>query len=165
MELKIAKADHLQRIMELINDAKAYLKSCGVDQWQNGYPDQHSIENDIRKGTGYLCIADEKIVGYVCIDFEGEPAYETLCGKWLSTQPYVVVHRLALDRHSRGKDLASQVFALAEVLAQKRNIHSFKVDTDNDNEIMKHLIEKNGFQYCGTICFDNSEKIAYEKLI
>ena len=78
MELKIAKADHLQRIMELINDAKAYLKSCGVDQWQNGYPDQHSIENDIRKGPGYLCIADEKIVGYVCIDFEGEPAYETL---------------------------------------------------------------------------------------
>ena len=50
----------MQRIMELINDAKAYLKSCGVDQWQNGYPDQHSIENDIRKGTGYLCIADEK---------------------------------------------------------------------------------------------------------
>ena len=83
----------------------------------------------------------------------------------LSTQPYVVVHRLALDRHSRGKGLASQVFALAEALAQKRNIHSFKVDTDNDNEIMKHLIEKNGFQYCGTICFDNSEKIAYEKLI
>lgn len=90
MELKIAKADHLQRIMELINDAKAYLKSCGVDQWQNGYPDQHSIENDIRKGTGYLCIADEKIVGYVCIDFEGEPAYETLCGKWLAHSPMLL---------------------------------------------------------------------------
>lgn len=39
------------------------------------------------------------------------------------------------------------------------------MDTDNDNQIMKHLLEKNGFQFCGTICFDNSEKIAFEKLI
>ena len=61
--------------------------------------------------------------------------------------------------------LASQVFEETERLARSREIHSFKVDTDNDNQIMKHLLEKNGFQFCGTICFDNSEKIAFEKLI
>lgn len=61
--------------------------------------------------------------------------------------------------------LASQVFEETERLARSREIHSFKVDTDNDNQIMKHLLERNGFQFCGTICFDNSEKIAFEKLI
>ena len=77
----------------------------------------------------------------------------------------MVVHRLALDASVRGRGLASQVFEETERLARSREIHSFKVDTDNDNQIMKHLLEKNGFQFCGTICFDNSEKIAFEKLI
>ena len=165
MELRTAAPEDLGKIMELIDQAKAFLKRNGVDQWQNGYPDQTCIEEDIRKGRGYLCIQDQDVVGYVCIDFEGEPAYDTLDGKWLSIQPYVVVHRLALDASVRGRGLASQVFEAAECLARLRGVHSFKVDTDNDNQIMKHLLEKNGFQFCGTICFDNSEKIAFEKLI
>ena len=165
MELRTAAPEDLGKIMELIDQAKAFLKRNGVDQWQNGYPDQTCIEEDIRKGRGYLCIQDQDVVGYVCIDFEGEPAYDTLDGKWLSIQPYVAVHRLAMDASVRGRGLASQVFEETERLARSREIHSFKVDTDNDNQIMKHLLEKNGFQFCGTICFDNSEKIAFEKLI
>ena len=77
----------------------------------------------------------------------------------------MAVHRLALDASVRGRGLASQVFEETERLARSKEIHSFKVDTDNDNQIMKHLLEKNGFQFCGTICFDNSETIAFEKLI
>ena len=165
MELRTAAPEDLGKIMELIDQAKAFLKRNGVDQWQNGYPDQTCIEEDIRKGRGYLCIQDQDVAGYVCIDFEGEPAYDTLDGKWLSIQPYVAVHRLALDASVRGRGLASQAFEETERLARSREIHSFKVDTDNDNQIMKHLLEKNGFQFCGTICFDNSEKIAFEKLI
>jgi len=30
---------------------------------------------------------------------------------------------------------------------------------------MQHILAKQGFQYRGTIRFDNSEKIAYEKLL
>ena len=87
MELRTAAPEDLGKIMELIDQAKAFLKRNGVDQWQNGYPDQTCIEEDIRKGKGYLCILDHDIAGYVCIDFEGEPAYDTLDGKWLSIQP------------------------------------------------------------------------------
>ena len=30
---------------------------------------------------------------------------------------------------------------------------------------MRHLLEKNGYGYCGVVTFDNSDKIAYEKLL
>lgn len=40
-----------------------------------------------------------------------------------------------------------------------------KVDTDADNKMMQQALKKFGFTYCGTVCFDNSEKIAFEKLI
>lgn len=30
---------------------------------------------------------------------------------------------------------------------------------------MQRVLEKQGFTYCGTVCFDNSGKIAFEKLL
>lgn len=165
MELKIAEVLDIPEIMALIAQAKAFLKQNGVVQWQDGYPDLACIERDVARNTGYLCVEQENIIGYLCIDFDGEPAYDKLDGKWLSIQPYVVVHRFALDNTVKGKGIGSKVFQMVGALSRNRGIHSFKVDTDNDNQIMKHLLQKNGFEYCGTICFDNSEKIAYEKLI
>ena len=51
MELRTAAPEDLGKIMELIDQAKAFLKRNGVDQWQNGYPDQTCIEEDIRKNN------------------------------------------------------------------------------------------------------------------
>lgn len=42
-------------------------------------------------------------------------------------------------------------------------VREFRVDTDAGNHKMQHILAKQGFQYRGTIRFDNSEKIAYEK--
>lgn len=165
MELRKAEVRELDIAMELIDQAKASLRAQGVDQWQSGYPDRECLRSDLERGTGYFCVEDGAAVGYLCVDFDGEPAYDTLDGAWLTEQPYVVVHRLALDDRVKGRGLASRVFALVEDLAGKRGIHSFKVDTDRDNRVMRHLLEKNGFTCCGTIRFDNSEKIAFEKLL
>ena len=66
---------------------------------------------------------------------------------------------------SRGKEAATIAIQLAEDLMKHRRMESFRIDTDENNEVMKHLLTKNGFTYCGTIWFDNSVKIAYEKLL
>lgn len=165
MELRKAKGDELDTAMALIDQAKAFLKQQGVDQWQSGYPDRDCIAADIAAEKGYFCVEDGTVAGYLCIDFDGEPAYASLNGTWLTQEAYVVVHRMALDDRVKGRGLASRAFALVEELARKRGVHSFKVDTDRDNRIMRHLLEKNGFTDCGTIRFDNSEKIAFEKRI
>ncbi len=42
---------------------------------------------------------------------------------------------------------------------------NFRIDTHNDNKIMQHVIEKNGFIRCGIIYVkDGSPRIAYEKI-
>ena len=43
MELRKAKREDLEQIMELIDNAKCFLRSQGVDQWQNGYPDNDCL--------------------------------------------------------------------------------------------------------------------------
>lgn len=164
--LKIACSHEESIAMDFINEAKALLKSRGVDQWQRGYPNEDTIRSDIAGQRGYFLMSEGRYLAYMCIDFDGEPAYDGLNGHWLNNDsPYGVLHRLAIGADSRGKGLATVSFKLAEELMQSRGVGSFRVDTDEDNAVMKHLLAKNGFTYCGTIWFDNSVKIAYEKLL
>ena len=173
IQLKVVQPNEIGIAMELINQAKQYLKEQGIDQWQNGYPDFTCIEKDIAAQKGYFLVDGEQkqadqVVGYLCIDFQGEPAYANLKGSWLGDVPYVVVHRLAIRDAYRGKGFANLVFDLVEALCNEeeyRAVQSIRVDTDKENTKMQHVLKKNGFVFCGTIWFDNSEKIAFEKLI
>lgn len=163
MDFIKATAAHTERIMELIEEAKAFLRASGVNQWQDGYPDHGDIEADIADGIGYVLIDDGIILAYTAIDFRGEEAYDTLKGQWLNDEPYVVIHRTAIDNTAKGKGLCQNIFQKVEDMARLRGVHNIRVDTDEDNIIMRHVIEKMGFSYCGTIWFANSVKIAFQK--
>lgn len=163
LELKLAELKETQIAMDIINTAKAHLREQGIDQWQTGYPDYNCIKNDIELKKGFFVVDNENILGYLCIDYDGEPAYKDMKGKWNTSEKYVVVHRMAFADNARGKGLSSLTFRLVEELSKKKGITSFRVDTDADNKKMQHILQKNGFSYCGTIWFDNSEKIAFDK--
>lgn len=164
MFFRQATSDDKDSVMKLIDEAKQYLKNLGVDQWQKEYPSIRDIEKDILAANGYILEDNDAVIAYACIDFNGEESYNTLDGKWLTNGSYAVIHRMAIDNNYKGKGLATAFFKYAEELCKTKNIKSIKVDTDDANERMKHILLKNGFVYCGTIRFDNSDKIAYEKL-
>ena len=65
----------------------------------------------------------------------------------------------------RGKGLSQEMFKACENLARREGIQNIRVDTDEDNKIMRHILEKMGFVYTGTIWFDNSTKIAFQKVL
>lgn len=140
------------------------MKEQGINQWQTGNPDINTVNQDIEKSKGYFVVDGEEIYGYLCIDFDEEPAYNNLNRSWNTSDKYVVVHRMAFNDKSRGKGLASIVFNLVEKLSNEKRINSFRIDTDADNTKMQHVLKKNGFVFCGTIVFDNSEKIAFDKM-
>ena len=166
-QLRLADNTEYDAAMAIIDEAKAFLKQQGIDQWQTGYPDLACICGDIHSGKGYFVTDGEQVAGYLCLDFDGEPAYDGLRGEWLSGEKaaYAVVHRLAFAASARGKGLASEVFRLVERKCAEKGVSSIRCDTDDANGTMKNLLAKNGFTYCGTIWFDNSVKIAYEKIL
>ena len=165
MELKQAEMKDIQIAVDIINTAKEHLKQQGIDQWQNGYPDYDCIKRDILNGKGYFIAEGDNILGYLCVDFDGEPAYSGLNGQWNTNEKYVVVHRMAFSEKARGRGLSGDALSLVEEMSKKNGVYSFRVDTDADNKKMRHILSKNGFEYCGTIWFDNSEKIAFDKKI
>lgn len=165
MNFQAAAKEQTGDIMNLINEAKQFLKACGVDQWQDGYPDETHILGDIEAGRGYILSDEGKVVAYCCADFGGEPAYAGIKGSWLDDGPYVVIHRLTVGRAYRGSGLAKRLFAEVEAMAAARGVRSVRVDTDEDNAVMRHVIASLGYTYCGTVWFADSVKIAFQKVL
>ena len=142
------------------------LKKAEMDQWQTGYPDETDIREDILRGRGYFVTDGTQPLAYLCVDFKGEPAYGQIRGQWLTgSSPYGVIHRLAIRSESRGKGLSREIFSLAEELCWNCGAQSIRVDTDEKNKIMQHILQKNGFVPCGTIWFAGGDKLAYEKVL
>lgn len=165
LELRNITLEEADIAMEIINMAKKHLKDQGIDQWQTGYPDLACLQKDAIDNKGYFAVDGDEILAYLCVDYDGEPAYNDLNGTWNTDENYVVVHRMAFSDKARGKNLSGKVFALVEEMSKKRGVTGFRVDTDEANKKMQHVLKKNGFVYTGTIWFDNSEKIAFDKTI
>lgn len=73
-----------------------------------------------------------------------------------------MIHRLAFGAHVRGKGASAEVFRLAKELCVSRNVRSVRIDTDSGNHVMRHILEREGYQYCGLINLRGGRKLAYE---
>ena len=167
MEFRKAAESDVIRIMEIIRQAQEYLKNCGINQWQNNYPNADTVLNDISKEYAYVLEKDGMVVGTVAVAFDGERTYDTIYeGEWLGESQYAVIHRIAVESGQKGSGIASEIIGEIEEICLSRDVHSIRVDTHRGNKPMQKLLLKNGFQYCGIIYLaDQSERIAYEKLI
>ena len=81
---------------------------------------------------------------------------ETADLDWLCVS-YILLNCCLLYTSIRG----AASFCLNWALEQCRNL---RIDTHRDNVVMQHMLDKNGFQYCGIIYLeDGSERLGYQK--
>ncbi len=163
--LHLAQPEDLTICYEIINAGKQFQKEQGFIQWTDDYPNLDTIKHDIAGQKGYVLKSEGRIAGYLCIDFGGEPAYDHIEGTWHSSVPYAVVHRMAFSRDFQGKGLTASAFPLIEQLCLSKGISYIRIDTDFPNKRMQHILEKQGFSHCGTVMFQGSGKMAYDKLL
>ncbi|NBU80745.1 MAG: GNAT family N-acetyltransferase [Flavobacteriaceae bacterium] len=155
----------MSQIWTIIQQAIVRRKNDGSQQWQDGYPNEDVIKQDIAKGIGYVLTDDNTIIGYAAILFNDEPAYELIKGTWLTNEEFIVVHRVAITDNYIGKGLAQKIFLFTEDLAIENKIFSIKVDTNFDNIPMLKILEKLGYSYCGEVSFRGNARKAFEKIL
>lgn len=168
MNIRKSTAQDIPMIMDIISEAKDYFKKHGIDQWQDGYPNEESIQQDIMLQQSYLLENQHEIIGTFCLSYLPETVYEAIEeGAWISSLPYVTLHRIAISSKEKGKHYASLILEYIYQQASSRNIHALRVDTHEDNLSMQKMLLRNGFTYCGIIylesCKDRKHKrLAYE---
>lgn len=169
MTFSKASSDDIPAIMEIFHQAQLYLASQNVDQWQNGYPTEEIIINDIRNQENYIVKNKENIiVGTTMLTTNPEPTYSEIEGSWLSSENsvYGVIHRMAINANFRKSGIAQFMFNQCEQILKAQNIESMKIDTHEDNKGMRSLLRKLNYKYCGIILLEDGDKrLAYQKLI
>ena len=100
----------------------------------------------------------------------GDKNYDVIeRGEWLSgneNRDYLAIHRVAIAVASRGRGIAAQMISYASDLARERGLASLRIDTHEGNVVMRRMLEKNGFTYCGVIYLENGDaRVAYERII
>lgn len=165
MHLRLAKTADADTIWHILKQAIAQRKKDGSAQWQNGYPNEQTVTEDIQNENGYVLVENNIIIAYAAIIFGIEPAYQEIKGNWLSNDACVVVHRVATADAYKGKGMATALFVLIEELCVENKIFSVKVDTNFDNLPMLRILENLNYTYCGEIFFNGASRMAFEKLL
>lgn len=148
---KASKLD-LPKIMEIVEKGRKQIKTYGIDQWQNGYPNQESFSKDIELDRLYV-LKDENVEGVFAI-INHDYSYDEIDGKWLDDSDYIAIHRVAVNQKGLGTYLFEEL---------KKIYPHIRVDTHEGNMSMIHCLLKNKFKYCGVIYLKNGDpRNAYE---
>lgn len=159
MKFRKTGLDDIQTVMQIYADARRFMAQTGnPGQWGDNYPEEALIRKDIEEGISYVAESEGKIAA-VFVFFQGEdPTYRHIeDGAWKKDGPYGVIHRIAAAGGVRGA--GSQ--CLQWGFSQCGNL---RIDTHDDNKVMQHVLEKNGFERCGRIYLqDGSPRVAFQK--
>jgi GNAT superfamily N-acetyltransferase len=166
---KTTKED-IKEIMPIFEEARGTIAALGINQWQNGYPSEEVIFADIEKDQSYLCELDGKVRGTFAMLENGEPTYDKIYdGHWQTgddSRDYIAIHRVAISVSSRGSGLSGKIIGYAADFAKEKGRKSLRIDTHRGNVVMRRMLEKNGFVYCGIIYLESGdERVAYEKIV
>ena len=169
MKIEKANIKDVDRIMQILSDARSRIGRLGIDQWQYGYPTRDIVAEDINLRRSFVARDDD---GSICAVFtmldDGEPTYDKIYdGEWLAEgKPYVAVHRIAVAGDKLKKGIASAVMGGVEEHAKSIGYDSVRIDTHFVNIPMRGMLEKNGYKCCGTIYLSDGEsRCAYEKIV
>lgn len=176
MEFTIRKAgrDDVEAVLEIYAGARESIKKLGIDQWQNGYPSRAVLEEDIIRSRSYLVMDGGDVAATFALIDDGEPSYNEITGgHWLSgdeNRSYAAVHRVAVALSKRGSGAAGAIVKYSAEFAIEHGMTSVRIDTHEGNVVMRKMLEKNGFVFCGVIHLiggsdDGKPRAAYELVL
>lgn len=158
--IRNAEIADLPKILAIYEHARQFMReNNNPTQWSGGYPPESLLRKFLDSRILYVVTDEEGIHGVFTFAIGEDETYTVIDeGAWLSDTPYGTIHLVAGDGRVHG--LLKQITEHC-----RHKIPHLRMDTHRDNQIMQHLLVKNGFQKCGLIsAHDGTPRIAYEKL-
>lgn len=171
VEIKLVDIKDLSFVMEIINDAKELLKKDSL-QWQQGYPNEQTMENDIYNSHLYGYYIDNLLVGIVALIPGIDTNYlQIKQGSWqkFPSSKDLNIHRIAVKKEFYKQKIGEKLLNFAINFAKDNKFESVKLDTHRKNIAMQKISQNTGFTYRGIIYLQKDEvdnsRLAYELVI
>ena len=159
--IRLAQNQDFKEILMIYAYARKFMAENGnPTQWGSTSPREEVLRNDIRQQQLYVIENDakDKILGVFALIIGEDPTYQRIeQGSWKDESLYGTLHRVASAPGAYGILKQALDFSSGKIT-------HLRIDTHEDNEVMQHLILKNGFEKRGIIYTDDgSPRFAYEK--
>jgi len=137
------------RIMQMIDEVVPAMRLSGNFQWDHNYPNAEVFEKDIEKQQLWIAEDGGAVAGVAAITTDQEPEYANV--GWDLSEQAIVIHRLAVSIHHRGKGIAEKLMQQAEQVGRERGTTVMRIDTNSTNKATRQLFPKLGYEYAGEI--------------
>ena len=189
-DIRKATEQDIDLILKMFDHSRTVMRQDGNHAQWVGYPTRADVAEDVRRGVAYLVVSGQLPVvsgaaplktsdnapttdhralatdhwplatpiGTFALVPGEEPTYGYIDhGRWIDERtPYCTLHRVAAMPGTSG--VAEAVFRYI-----KDTCTHLRVDTHALNRPMRHILEKEGFVYCGIIYMpDGGPRDAYE---
>lgn len=138
--VEAASATDIPAAQALIDGARQWLRSRGIDQWQDPVPDGVLLR-DAEQGNLFVVRQHQVIVAMVTVS---DSDSETWC---MESSSAVYVHRLAVAQTHRGSRLGQRLLVWAEQRATERGAALVRLDCATDNPGLRRFYEQLRFRH------------------
>ena len=142
----------------------ASMQEQGIDQWDDLYPNAAVIAADIEAGDLWVGEEDGKLICAFAVNSECEEDYD-VCPWVYPDEPYIVVHRLAVNPQYRRQGVARNAMEFVEAEAKEKGIRTIRLDTFCGNPIGAALYASLGFKVIGFAHWRKGKFQIMEKII
>lgn len=140
------------------------MQKNGIDQWDELYPNSADVAADISAGDLWVGEEEGKLLCTFAVNTDCEEEYEA-CSWQYPDEPYIVVHRLAVNPKFHRKGVARLAMEFVEKSAKEKGIKTIRLDTFCGNIAGATLYEKLGFKVLGYAHWRKGKFQIMEKII
>ncbi len=161
--IRKVESGELKNVSSLFSRAIEHMIACGIYQWDEIYPDDKMLSDDIVKHEMYGFYQGEMLCGVIVLNEIQLDPYASV--EWsLDDAKPLVVHRLCIHPDFQSRGIAHALMKFAEDFAVRNRYRSIRLDAFKSNPAALHLYQRLGYQMCGTIELRKGTFFCYEKL-
>lgn len=170
MDINIEKAGsvHFNGILKILKDCGQDLRSKGILQWDENYPDEKVVLNDLEHENLFVALSKDQIIGTIVLNEKQDSEYQKLTWLTEASSKNLVVHRLAVHPEFQGKGIAKKLMGFSEDFAKTEGYDSIRLDTLSINTRNVSFYLKQGYSKVGQVflSYKNQDPyICFEKIL
>ncbi|MBF4606666.1 GNAT family N-acetyltransferase [Curtobacterium sp. VKM Ac-1393] len=140
LAVEAATAADVPSAQAIIDGARQWLRSRGIDQWQDPVPDTVLLR-DAEQGNLFVLRQDQGIAAMVTVSDSDSETWGVESGS------AVYVHRLAVSQTHRGSRLGQRLLVWVGQGAAECGAALVRLDCATDNPGLRRFYEQQGFRH------------------
>lgn len=140
-----ATLGQLEAITDLYRTCGKAMLAQGFDNWGDFYPPITLIEEDIRAGSLFSLLDNERLLGVIVLDAIQPQQYDAVDWQY-PNERCLIVHRLAIAVDQQRKGYAPKLMLFAEEYAQKNAYTAIRLDAYSINTGLLKFYRQLGYQ-------------------